>query len=341
MLGLAKIPVHLKEKIDSIPLKPGIYKMKDIDGNIIYVGKSKTLKSRVKSYFYTNHESSKLKLLVFHIHDIDYIVTDTHLEALILECALIKKLKPIYNSQLKNHNKYRYLKISNFNRFKPITVVQQREENNCFGPYRSKGMLDEVIKFFQNIYPIIRSQDTYDFTYKIFPETIKQDTFEKNKKSLIEIFSTKECMVQFLSQIETKMKEAASKCQFETASIYRDMQSHMKYLYDTNIAENNEMHGKKILLGEKIFDGYKIFYIYDGRVISKKKYKNIDKKDIEVFISYANKLEDKLSDLQNEKRDLDFKSIVYTELKDQESKAVVFLQEDNYLELFIDKLMEL
>lgn len=340
-MDLSKIPKHLKEKIDSIPLKPGVYKMKDIDGNIIYVGKSKTLKSRVKSYFYTDHEWSKLKLLVFHIHDIDFIVTDTHLEALILECALIKKLKPMYNSQLKNHKKYRYLKIDNFNRYKPITVVQERETENCFGPYRSKGMLDEIIKSFLNIYPIVKSQGTYEFTYKIFPESITRDTFENNKESLIEIFSSKECMLEFLSQIEKKMKDSASKYQFETASIYRDMQSYMKYLYDTNTSEHNQMNGKKVLMGEKIVNGYKIFYISDGRVILKKKFKTILKEAIEEFLDHARELEDKLTNMENEKRDLDFRSIVYTEIKDQTSKSVVFLEDNNYLEVFIEKLMRL
>lgn len=341
MLNLSKIPKHLKEKIDSIPLKPGVYKMKDIEGNIIYVGKSKTLRSRVKSYFYNDHEWGKLKLLVFHIQDIDHIVTDTHLEALILECALIKKLKPIYNSQLKNHKKYRYLKINDFNRFKPLTIASEREGENCFGPYRSKGMLEEVIKFFQKIYPIRKSKNTYEFTYKIFPESIKEDTFEKNKESLVEIFTNTECKLEFLSQIEAKMMDAATNFQFETASIYRDMQSYMKYLSHTETSENIDLNGKQILMGEKIDDGYKVFYIAKGKVILKKKYKEVGKKVIEEFLDYAKMLEEKVEGINNEKRDLDFKSIVYAEIKDQESKSVVFLEEHNYLQVFIDKLKTL
>lgn len=340
-MDLSKIPKHLKEKIDSMPLKPGIYKMKDIEGNIIYVGKSKALKSRVKSYFYTDHEWSKLKLLVFHIYDIDYIVTDTHLEALILECALIKKLKPIYNSQLKNHKKYRYLKINDFNRFKPLTVVGEREDENCFGPYRSKGMLDEVIKFFQKIYPICKFGGTYEFTYKIFPENIKKDTFERNKECLIEIFSNKECMHEFLSKIEGKMMDSATNCQFETATIYRDMQSYMKYLHGTKTNENNDINEKTALMGEKIDDGYKVFYISSGKIILKKKYEDVTMEALEEFLNIAIELEKKIVGMENEKKDLDFKSIVYNEIKDQESKAVLFLDDNNYLDVFIEELKKI
>ena len=340
-MNLSKIPKHLREKIDSIPLKPGVYKMKDIEGNIIYVGKSKTLKSRVKSYFYTNHESNKLKLLVFHIYDIDYIVTDTHLEALILECTLIKKLKPMYNSQFKNHKKYMYLKINDFNKLKPISIVEQREDANCFGPYRSKGILEEVIKFFQKIYPITKSEGIYKFTYKIFPENINEDTFEKNKENLIEVFSTNECMEKFLLQIETKMMDAAGNCQFETASIYRDIEGYMKYLYNTKSSEANDFEGRKILMGEKIDGGYKIFFISNGSIILKRKYQELLNYELEKFLADANDLEGRLLDMKNEKRALDFKSIVYGEIKDQESKTVVFLENDNYLKLFIDKLQSL
>ncbi len=340
-MNLSKIPKHLKEKIDSIPLKPGVYKMKDIEGNIIYVGKSKTLRSRVKSYFYTDHEWGKLKILVFHIQDIDYIVTDTHLEALILECALIKKLRPIYNSQLKNHKKYRYLKINAFNRFKPLSIVDEREGENCFGPYRSKGMLEEIVKFFQKIYPISKSKGMYEFTYKIFPEVIKEDTFEKNKESLVEIFTKRECMLEFLSQIEAKMMDAAENFQFETASTYRDMQGYMNYLHDTKTRESDELEGKNVLMGEKLDVGYKIFYISKGRIILKRKYKEISKCELEEFLANAKDLEGRVADIENEKRDLDFKSIVYSEIKNQESKAVVFIEDNNYIEVFIEKLLRL
>src|SRR5690554_855055 len=112
----------IKEKLDQIPPLPGIYKMLDSRGNIIYVGKSMCLRKRVSSYFTGNHRWKKVEKLVFFTADIDYIVTDTHLEARLLECEMIKKLKPVFNSQMKNDNGYVYLKVESDSRYKVLSV---------------------------------------------------------------------------------------------------------------------------------------------------------------------------------------------------------------------------
>ncbi len=315
--------------------------MKDVYGNIIYIGKSKSLRSRVKSYFNTQHKWKKIERMVFHIHDIDFIVTDTHLEAQILECALIKKLKPIYNSQFKNHEKYIYLKIEKSSRSKPIKVIREREGENCFGPYRSKNMLPEAIKVFENIYPIIKCEDTYEFDYKVLPPTMKEDTFQRNMESLIEIFSRKECMLQFLIEIEKKMQESALELQFERASTYRDIHYYIKYLYDYDTKKINHLSQKQVLMGERIEDGYKIFYISNGSIISKRKYEEITRKIIEEFLVQAKELEDKVVEIKNEKRNLDFKYIINTEIQDQASKTVLFLTDNYNVDEFINDLMEI
>ncbi len=337
MINLPRIPENLIEKIESIPVKPGIYQMMDIDGNIIYVGKSKTLKSRVKSYFYTEHKLNKIKRMVCNIHDIDYIVTDTHLEAQILECALIKKLKPIYNKQFKNDKKYMYLKIENYNRFKPISMVYDRQSEYCFGPYRNKNILLDIIKFFQNIYPITKFGNIYEFKYKILLQSMDRESFEKNKECLIEIFYNKECMLNFLSDLQGKMERAASELQFEMATIYRDMINHIKYLYDNNTNESHEI-SDKILMGEKIDDGYKIFYISKNRIILKKKYKELTKESIGGFLKQAQELEIKVPHVIDEKRDLDFKKIVNREVKDEALKAILFIHNDYNLDEFINNM---
>lgn len=339
MIKLANITQHLKEKIKAIPSKPGIYKMKDIDGNIMYVGKSKSLKSRVSSYFRTEHKQSKIKRMVFNIHDIDFIVTDTHLEAQLLECALIKKIKPIYNKQLKNHENYRYLKIEDYNRFKPVKIVNEREGSNCFGPYRSKNMLPEIIELFRHIYPIIKCGDTYEFTYNVLPQSIRKDTFEKNRNSLIEIFSEKDSMLKFSSQIEEKMEEEAEAFQFEKASIYRDMQGYIKYIWDNNSEEISCLNSENILMGEKIEEGYKIFYISNNRIILKRKYENITKEYIEAFLSEAKKLKYKVVSRSDEKRMVDFKYIINAEIQNKESKTMPVLDSNCNVDEFIKELL--
>ena len=338
MVKLIAIPKHLEEKIKTIPQKPGVYQMKDNKGNIIYIGKSKTLKTRVKSYFVTDHKWEKVKRMVFHIHDIDIIVTDTHLEAQLLECELIKKIQPTYNVQFKNDQKYKYLKVEDSYKNKLITIVDQREEDNCFGPYKSRHILLDLIRFFENLYPLCKREDGYSFTYHIFPPVISEDTFEENKNCLIEIFSEEKYMQLFVKEVEEKMKISAESFRFETACIYRDLMKHMQYLYYSHIKQTSSLIRQKILMGEKLEEGYKVFYISQGCVIHKKKYRRLGQKSIEKFLDQGQLLETVLNETTNEKRNLDFETILYAELKDHTSKEILIVNQKYDLKKFIEQL---
>ena len=331
---------NLKEKIDHMPLKPGIYQMKDIEGNIIYVGKSKSLRSRVRSYFYGEHESEKINRMVFHIEDIHYIVTDTHLEAQILECALIKKLQPIYNQQFKNDQRYMYLKIEAYNRFKPLSAVYEKEGHYCLGPFRNKNVLFDTVQFFQNIYPLCKNDHGYEFIYKIFPESIEKEGFEINRNSLIEIFSNKDCMEGFITELQTQMNGFALELRFEMATMYRDMIHHMNYLYH-NIHWSKEAENRKLLLGEKIDHGYKLFYISGDRILLKEKLEAPTCQSVEQFLERAQDVEIKNGPIANEKRNLDFKKIIQSEIKDQSQKVLLFLDEEYDLAGFVQLLYNL
>ena len=111
---------NIKEKLKQIPKLPGIYKMLDSRGNIIYIGKSKCLQNRVKSYFVASPKWEKVNRMVTMIKDIEYVVTDTHLEARLLECTLIKEHKPRFNAQMKNDQRYFFIKVENYNRYNPL-----------------------------------------------------------------------------------------------------------------------------------------------------------------------------------------------------------------------------
>ncbi|MDF2612262.1 MAG: hypothetical protein K0S71_48 [Clostridia bacterium] len=335
---MASIPQHLAEKVNAIPAKPGIYQMKDADGNIIYIGKSKALKSRVRSYFNREHEWEKIKRMVFHIHDIDFIVTDTHLEAQILECELIKKIRPMYNAQFKNDQKYKYMKIEDDPKMRPITVADERDDRNCFGPYRSKNILLNISKFFENVYPIAKFHGVYVFTYNTLPKSMEKDAFEVNKSCLIEIFKSEECMQKFLSEIENKMKTAALECRFETAVIYRDILSDLKYIYNFSIKKTNSLRQQKILIGEKLEEGYKIFYIANASILFKKKYKRLTRKAIENILGEARALEDDVSQIRDEKSGLDFEHIIRSEIRDKTAKSVLLLDTGYDIDEFISRL---
>ena len=161
--------MNLKEKIDNLPKTPGIYMMKDKYGDVIYVGKSKKLKERVKSYFVNSkNHSRKVKRLVKNIEDLDVILTDTELDALILECEMIKKIRPMYNQLLKNHENYSYIKINKNIKYPYIEVSKEIEDDSLyFGPYTMDKKLDEIVS--------IISREYKTRTCKIMNKCIKYD----------------------------------------------------------------------------------------------------------------------------------------------------------------------
>ncbi|EQB85924.1 hypothetical protein M918_16855 [Clostridium sp. BL8] len=138
--------------------------MKDSLDNIIYVGKSKNLKNRVRSYFYSSkHSSSKIEKLVQNLKDFDYIVTDTEFEAFMLECQLIKKLKPTYNRLMKSPLAYTYIKITMDESYPNIEVTNSYEENTrnlYYGPYAAKGIVENAIEGLKKFYKINCSNPT-------------------------------------------------------------------------------------------------------------------------------------------------------------------------------------
>lgn len=146
--------IELKQKAATLPLLPGVYLMKDQMGSIIYVGKSKHLKKRVTSYFgQSKHRPRKVERMIKQIMDFDYIVVDTELDALLLECQLIKEIRPIYNKLLKNDSRYRYIHLNEAGSFPYFeSVYEKKEKGLYFGPYDMKNELDYAIECLNEYY---------------------------------------------------------------------------------------------------------------------------------------------------------------------------------------------
>ena len=106
---MKNLPHEIQPKLKNLPDQPGVYLMKDLDGDIIYIGKASSLRKRVSSYFHSRHHDIKVSILVRNIFDLEFIVTDSEIEALILESTLIKKYKPKYNISLKDDKKYPFI----------------------------------------------------------------------------------------------------------------------------------------------------------------------------------------------------------------------------------------
>lgn len=308
---MINISNELKNKIDLIPKKPGIYKMLDSKGNIIYIGKSKLLNKRVKSYFVGNPKWEKVKRMVNLIHDIDYIVTDTHLEARLLECSLIKTIKPIFNTQMKHDKGYVFLKLKSYNQFNSLSVVDEREENT-YGPFRRKFYLNEIISSLKNIYPIKNINGSYYFEYHLFPVAMEKDVFIENKKCLEEIFSDIEKAKVFTEELAINMKKEASCNNFEMASIFKNLIDNINYI-NSNINKYHNLMNSDLLVTIPLDKEYKLFYISNANIIKKEKYTNISQSNIDLFCDAAKKYHNENLPI-NEKSLIDFRDIIYSEI---------------------------
>lgn len=146
----------LLAQLKNLPDLPGVYLMKGIDGDVIYVGKAKNLKNRVSQYFHKHHESVKTYVMVSNIHSFEYIITDTELEALVLECSLIKKYMPKYNVLLKDSKGYSYIKLTVNEDYPRIMLVHdvQRDGAKYFGPFLSKTLAREIIATVKSVFSV-------------------------------------------------------------------------------------------------------------------------------------------------------------------------------------------
>lgn len=152
---MVEIPEKLQQKLDTLPSAPGVYIMRNAKNKVIYVGKAVKLSSRVRSYYHASaQEDSKTRRLVAMVADIEWILTETEVEALILEANLIKKHRPRYNVRLKDDKRYPYLKITN-DAYPKILITRrmERDGGRYFGPYTSTRALRETLDLLRRLFP--------------------------------------------------------------------------------------------------------------------------------------------------------------------------------------------
>lgn len=230
--------MDLQEKLKLLPEKPGVYLMKDEEGNIIYVGKASVLKNRVRQYFQnTDNHPPKVKVMLSHVEDFEYIVTDTELEALMLECNLIKKYKPKYNVLLKDDKNYPYIKITVAEDYPRIMFTRKIDIDGAkyFGPYSSAFAVRETIKLVRKMFPIrtcsvnieksrgkVRECLYYHIGLCSAPCTgkIKREEYRKLVDQAVMFLEGKrEWLVEKLKE---EMQKAADELRFEEAARLRD-----------------------------------------------------------------------------------------------------------------------
>ncbi|MDD3654496.1 MAG: excinuclease ABC subunit UvrC, partial [Desulfotomaculaceae bacterium] len=228
--------MRLEEKLKLVPAKPGVYLYRDNLGKIIYVGKAVSLKHRVRSYFQPGaRHLPRTKLMMEKIADIDYIITDSEVEALILEQNLIKEKRPRYNVLLKDDKSYPYLKVTLPEKYPRVMITRRRVKDGSryFGPYTHVGAVNETLRLLKKIFPF-RSCKHRDLSPRERPclnHHIKRclgpccglvDS-EAYRAMINEVCLFLEGRQEYLiKQLAARMAEAADKLNFEQAAGLRD-----------------------------------------------------------------------------------------------------------------------
>jgi excinuclease ABC subunit C len=268
----------IKEKLTLLPEVPGCYFMKDEKGKIIYVGKAKSLKSRVKSYFTGSHNTKTIKL-VSEIRDFEYMITDSEVEALILENNLIKKHSPKYNILLKDDKHYPYIKITNEDHPR-ILIVRKVEKDGAkyFGPYPNGHAASEVKKILDREYPLRKcdvlpkKECLYFHLGQCLAPCIKHVTKQQNKELVDEITNVLKGDIRNLKEkLKTKMTLASEKLDFEQAKDYRDQIQYLEKLNEKQIIDQKDLKDRDVF-GWYVEDGHisvQVFYIRNGNIIER------------------------------------------------------------------------
>ena len=227
---------ELKQKALSLTLQPGVYLMKDKQGTIIYVGKAKALKNRVVSYFRENSShTEKVRQMVAHVHDFDYIVTGNEFEALVLECSLIKLHSPKYNILLKDDKGYHYIHISGGD-YPRITAAKQKDGDGTYlGPYISSYIVKQSVDEANRVFGLPSCSKRFPQEFRkrrpclnyhihrcfgLCQGKIGKEEYQKLVWEAVEYI--KHGSVSSIGDLQKEMEEAAENLDFERAARLRD-----------------------------------------------------------------------------------------------------------------------
>lgn len=286
---------RIKNKLALLPDQPGCYLMKDKNGTIIYVGKAKILKNRVRSYFTGSH-NTKTERLVSEIVDFEYIVTESNIEALLLEINLIKKNDPKYNIMLKDDRTYPFLKITN-EKYPRLMITRKvlKDKAHYFGPYPDVNAANETKKLLDRLFPLRKckpSQKTpclyyhlgqclCPYAFHVDPQVYK-DMVEEIKRFL------NGGHTEIQKQLEEKMKLAAADMEFEKAAEYRDQIRAIETVMTKQKMTNTDLVDRDIFgyATDKGWMCVQVFFVRQGKLIER---------DVSMFPFYNDAEEDFLT----------------------------------------------
>ncbi len=276
---------NIRAKVEALPESPGVYRWKDENGKIIYVGKAKNLKNRVRSYVREDkNRSPKVAAMIRHAHDLDITMTRTEMEALILECNLIKELHPKYNISLRDDKSYPYVKITVNEEWPRIYVTRNIRRNDgakYFGPFTDVGSLRTTLSILRKVYPIrnCRSMNVkrpcLQYHLRLccapcFGYCTKAD-YDEYVKTVCDLFEGKSN--ELAKNIQEKMMEASEALDFEKAATYRDQLKAIKSVQQRQniIASEGDFDVVGIARDDNHV-GIEVFYIRYGHMVGKENF---------------------------------------------------------------------
>ena len=285
----------IKSKLELLPTSPGCYIHKDKNGTIIYVGKAKNLRNRVRSYFRGSHDT-KTEALVSEIVDFEFIVTESNIEALLLEINLIKENKPKYNIMLKDDKSYPFIKITN-ERYPRLIITRQVKKDGglYFGPYPDVGAANEIKRLLDRIFPFRKCTNPPSkvcFYYHIgqcMAHTIckKDEAFFKSMAQEVSDF-LKGQDDKIIDDLKEKMNVAAQSMEFERAAEYRDLIQAIGTLRTKQRVMAKDLQNRDVF-GYYVDKGWmcvQVFFVRQGKLIER---------DVNLFPYYNDPDEDFLT----------------------------------------------
>ncbi|MGT2953882.1 excinuclease ABC subunit UvrC [Streptococcus australis] len=285
----------IKSKLELLPTSPGCYIHKDKNGTIIYVGKAKNLRNRVRSYFRGSHDT-KTEALVSEIVDFEFIVTESNIEALLLEINLIKENKPKYNIMLKDDKSYPFIKITN-ERYPRLIITRQVKKDGglYFGPYPDVGAANEIKRLLDRIFPFRKCTNPpskvcfYYHLGQCMAHTVchKDEAYFKSMAQEVSDF-LKGQDDKIIDDLKLKMTTAAQNMEFERAAEYRDLIQAIGTLRTKQRVMAKDLQNRDVF-GYYVDKGWmcvQVFFVRQGKLIER---------DVNLFPYYNDPDEDFLT----------------------------------------------
>ncbi len=278
---------HIQDELKKLPDLPGVYIMHDKSDAIIYIGKAVSLRKRVRQYFQPSHnEGIKKKQMVEHIARFEFIITDSELEALVLECNLIKEHCPKYNTMLRDDKTYPYIRVTLGEDFPRVLFSRQmkKDKSRYFGPYTSAGAVKDTIDLINKIYglrtcnrnlPRDIGLDRACLNYHIHQcdapcqGCISRDEYAKKIQGVMEFLGGNYTPV--IKMLEEKMTAASMEMEFEKAIEYRELLSSVKQIAQKQKITNTDGEDKDIiaLAADDVDAVVQVFFVRSGKIIGR------------------------------------------------------------------------